>query len=93
MSTISTETEFLGALSNLKKDAAVAKDLRDWNRLFQIREATAKLFEDNSDLAYDIGVENSMSYRGNDLREIDDLTSNFRDEVELGWLSSSWDEC
>jgi len=90
---VTTETEFLGALSNLKRDAIGAKTQCNSKHLLKIREATRKLFEDNMDLAYSIGVENAMSYHNNDLREIDDLTGNFRNEDKLGWLPSSWDQC
>ena len=89
-----SEKEFMDYLHKLKEIAAAFGDFKPQPEiLLQIRKIVAEVFRENEDLAYEIGVEHAMSYNDNVLRDIDNLTDAFRDEVPLHWVSSSWDEC
>jgi len=77
--------EFLNELAKIKEEARSLTEKKD-----EIVRKTNQLFESNYQLAYQLGVDESMSYHDNDAHLIQDMTSGSREYL---WLPSSWDRC
>jgi len=85
--TATDRADFMQRLETLKKAAMKLSELQN-----DVRKMTMETFENNMSLAYDIGVDESMSYGNseNHALEIESLTSGASESM---WLPSSWESC